>query len=110
MSDKTKKIYHALVEGAQAGLSDTALYQHAMAECHKATSKKIVKASLLALSDPDLKDPTILHTIYALAIKHRLDPSSMDDVEEVEATAKAQSTKGKHSTKKASKDHAPPSS
>lgn len=81
-----------------------------MAECHKATSKKIVKASLLALSDPELKDPTILHTIYALAIKHRLDPSSMDDVEEVETATKAPPTTGKHSTKKASKDQAPASS
>lgn len=52
MSDKTKKIHHALVDGAQAGRSDKALFQHVVEECPKATSKKIVKASLLALSDP----------------------------------------------------------
>lgn len=40
MSDKTKKIYHALVEGACAGLTDQTLYQHVVDECHKATSKK----------------------------------------------------------------------
>lgn len=89
MPDKTKKIYHALVEGAQAGLTDRALYQHVVGECHKATSKKIVKASLLALSDPDLKDSNILHAIYALAIKHRLDPMSNDDVEESETVVEA---------------------
>lgn len=100
MSDKTKKIYNALVVGAQAGLTDKALYQHVIEECHKATSKKIVKASLLALSDPDLKDSSILHAIYALAIKHRLDPSSMDDVEEPEATKEAPK-KDKRSSKKA---------
>ncbi|NKN37406.1 hypothetical protein HFC70_13695 [Agrobacterium sp. a22-2] len=100
MPDKTKKIYHALVEGAQAGLTDKALYQHVVEECHKATSKKIVKASLLALSDPDLNDSNILHTIYALAIKHRLDPSSMDDVDEPETVAIEAPKKGKRSTKK----------
>jgi hypothetical protein len=38
----------------------------------KATSPAIVKASLFALSDPDLSDPIVLHVIYALAIKHRV--------------------------------------
>lgn len=85
MSDKTRKIYHSLVEGATSGLSDKALFQHVVDECPKATSKKIVKASLLALSDPDLKEAAILHTIYALAIKHRLDPFTKDDIEDEDA-------------------------
>lgn len=59
-----------------------------------------MKASLLALSDPDLKDSNILHTIYALAIKHRLDPSSMDDVTEPEPVEKAPPKKVKRSTEK----------
>ena len=107
MTDKTKKIYHALLEGAQAGLTDKALYQHVVDECHKATSKKIVKASLLALSDPDLKDSNILHTIYALAIKHRLDPSSMDDVDDEKSdvtTTSTTRTKAKLVPKKARSD------
>ena len=82
MSDKIKKIYHALIEGAEAGLSDNALFRHVVEECPKASSKKIVKASLLALSDPDLKDANILQVVYALAIKHRLDPATKEDIEE----------------------------
>lgn len=76
-----KKIYHALVDGATAGLSDTALYDFVQKECGKTGSKKIVRASLLALSDPDLRDGNILNTIYALAIKHRLDAVAPDEQE-----------------------------
>jgi hypothetical protein len=79
MSDKLKKIYDALVEGAEQGLAGTPLYKHVVEECPKATSKKIVKASLLALTDKGLKDEHILRVIYDLAIKHRLDPATDDD-------------------------------
>jgi hypothetical protein len=82
MSDKIKKIYHALVEGAENGLTDKALFKYVVDECPKATSKKIVKASLLALSDDELKDAQILKVIYDLAIKHRLDAATADDAEE----------------------------
>ncbi len=77
-----KKIYHALVDGATAGLSDKALYEFVQKECGKTSSKKIVRASLLALSDPDLRDGNVLNTIYALAIKHRLDQVTPEDSEE----------------------------
>lgn len=100
MPDKTKKIYHALVEGAQSGLTDTGLYAHVVNGCHKATSKKIVKASLLALTDPDLKDAPTLHAIYALAIKHRLDPVSADDQDEAEVEEAPTIKKQKSSNKK----------
>lgn len=74
MSDKKrKKVYDALIEGASQGLSDTALYDFVLEKCPKTTSKRIVRASLLALSDPDVKDARVLHVVYALAIKHRLD-------------------------------------
>jgi hypothetical protein len=43
---------------------------------------------------------TILHTIYALAIKHRLDPSSMDDVAEGEVVTLAPSIKTKGTAKR----------
>jgi len=68
---KQKKIYEALVEGATEGKSDIELYNYVAEKCPKVTGKKIVRASLLALSDPDLRDTNILQVIYALAIKHR---------------------------------------
>ena len=72
MSDKKqKKIYEALVEGATEGKTDADLYNYVVEKCPKATGKKIVRASLLALSDPTLRDTNILQVIYALAIKHR---------------------------------------
>lgn len=79
-----KKIYEALLEGARNGLKDQSLYAHVTENCDKASSKKIVRASLLALSDPDLKDAVVLEAIYALAIKHRLDPVSANDEHEDE--------------------------
>lgn len=36
------------------------------------SSKKIVRAALFALTDPDFTDRHVLGTIYALAIKHRM--------------------------------------
>ncbi|MFT2215323.1 hypothetical protein ACLJYM_26330 [Rhizobium giardinii] len=46
----------------------------------KTSSKKLVRASLLDLTDPDLKDRKILTTIYALTIKHRLDEVRADEI------------------------------
>lgn len=74
-----KKIYEALLDGVSIGIDDGALYRHVMEQCPKATSKKIVRASLLALTDPDVNDANVLQVIYALAIKHRLDPVVDDD-------------------------------
>ena len=68
---KEKKIYEALVDGATDGKTDIDLYNYVVEKCPKATGKKIVRASLLALTDPTLRDPNILQVIYALAIKHR---------------------------------------
>ena len=83
MSGKIDRIYEALITGAEQGLVDEALYRHVLTECPKASSKKIVKASLLALSDPDVKDAQILQVVYALAIRHRLDPVTENDFEPV---------------------------
>ena len=79
MSGKVQKIYKALVDGAQAGRVDDALFDHVLEQCPKATSKKIVKASLFALSDPHLTDGNALNVIYALAIKQRLNPVTKND-------------------------------
>lgn len=83
MADKIKRIYQALIDGAAAGMSDGDLFKHVKTQCPKASSRKIVKASLLALSDDDVKDARVLEVIYALAIKHRLDPMTKDDIEDV---------------------------
>ncbi|MBX4924545.1 hypothetical protein [Rhizobium binae] len=77
-----KRVYEALVDGAMEGLTDQALYDFVKARCPKATSKKIVRASLLALTDPHLKDRNILDVIYALAIKHRLDDGEDEEADE----------------------------
>jgi hypothetical protein len=84
VSGKINRIYEALIEGAETGLSGDELFKHVTSHCPNASSKKIVKASLLALSDPDLKDANILQVVYALAIKHRLDPVSKGDLEDTE--------------------------
>ena len=101
MSDKLKKIYEALVDGAEDGLEGAALFKHVVDECPKATSKKIVKASLLALSDKDLKDEKVLRAIYDLAIRHRLDPVAADDHDEEEAPKATRAPELKGRKKKA---------
>lgn len=85
MADKIKRIYQALIDGAAAGMSNGDLFKHVKTQCPKASSKKIVKASLLALSDADVKDAHVLEVIYALAIKHRLDPMTKGDIEDESA-------------------------
>jgi hypothetical protein len=95
MTEKTRqKIYEALVDGAYEGLTDKALYDYVVGHCPKANSKRIVRASLLALSDPAITDPVVLQVIYALAIKHRVasmhqtlsdDAEADDDTEETPA-------------------------
>lgn len=84
MSEKRKKIYHALVEGATEGKSDKGLYAFVVERCPKASSKKIVRAALLALTDPDVTDRNVLNTIYALAIKHRMDEIGQGDLDDDE--------------------------
>lgn len=79
-----KRVYEALVDGAMDGLVGDALYDFVRKRCPKASSKKIVRASLLALSDPHLKDRNILDVIYALAIKHRLDDTTIEDEQDEE--------------------------
>jgi hypothetical protein len=80
---KIRKVYDTLIEGAYLGLSDTELHDYVYEHCPKATSKRLMRASLLALSDPQVQDRNVLNVIYALAIKHRLDggPDSEGDDE-----------------------------
>lgn len=80
---KIRKVYDTLLEGAFLGLSDKELHDYVFEHCPKASSKRLVRASLLALSDPQVQDRNVLNVIYALAIKHRLDggPDSDEDDE-----------------------------
>lgn len=79
---KIRKIYDALVEGAYQGLSDVELHDYVFEHCPKASSKRLVRAALLALSDPEIKDRNVLNVIYALAIKHRLDGGPDSDADD----------------------------
>ena len=85
MSDKKrKKVYEALIEGATSGLADKDLFAFVIEKCPHTSSKRMVRASLMALSDPDVKDPKVLHAVYALAIKHRLDGGLEESPDEIE--------------------------
>ncbi|WEZ83897.1 hypothetical protein P6U16_03850 [Rhizobium sp. 32-5/1] len=79
MGDKKKRVYAALFDGAYEGLSDKALFDFVKRRVPKVTSRNIVRASLLALGDSEAKDVNVLQTIYALAIKHRLEPGVHDE-------------------------------
>jgi len=72
MGETRDKIYVALVKGAAEGLRGNALYDNIVAKVPKADNRRIVRASLLALSDPELADRSTLTAIYELAIERRL--------------------------------------
>lgn len=68
-----RKIYEVLVDGASTGLGDAPLFAYVQERCPQVNNRKLVRAALLALTDPHLADRNILQTIYALAIKKRLE-------------------------------------
>jgi hypothetical protein len=70
MDKKLNRVYEALFEGAD-GLARRELCENIIAKAPKTSSKRIVKASLLALTDPDSQDQGALERIYD-AIQHRL--------------------------------------
>ena len=76
MGEKRQKIYVALVDGATEGYCGSKLYDFLQNRCPNTSGKKIVRAALLALTDPQVKDRNVLDVIYALAIKHRMDEVS----------------------------------
>ena len=62
------------------------MYQYIIDNAPKTSAKRVVKASLLALSDPAIRDRDVLEAVYALAISYRLsslgvedDPEKVDD-------------------------------
>jgi hypothetical protein len=81
MGKKLNKVYEALVNGAADGLTGEALYSCVTEHCPKTSSKRIVKASLFALSDPAVKDRRVLEAIYDLAITYRLSSLGVEEDE-----------------------------
>lgn len=79
MGKKLNRVYEVLLYGAASGMTDEKLYQHVMSECPKTSSKRIVRASLLALTDPAVKKREVLEAVYALAIKYRLVSLGIED-------------------------------
>jgi hypothetical protein len=71
-------------EGACDGISDDALYSHVLSKHPKTSSKRIVKAALFALSDPEVKDLAVLERIYGLAIRYRLVSLGVEDLSDDE--------------------------
>ncbi len=79
MGKKLNRVYEVLLDGAASGLTNEKLYQHVVRECPKTSSKRIVRASLLALTDPSVTKREVLEAIYALAIKYRLIALGIED-------------------------------
>ncbi|MGO4138476.1 hypothetical protein ACEQ6A_28535 [Rhizobium brockwellii] len=91
MGKKLDRVYHALIDGATEGLAGDVLYERVVEKCPKTSSKRVVKAALLALSDPELKDRNILNTIYALAIEYRLRSLGVDEEDDDDDSSAAPS-------------------
>jgi hypothetical protein len=69
-----KKIERAILDGVTDGLTGQKLFDHVASAAPDASPKKISRVAFRLLTDPDLADRTILNTIYALALEHRLGP------------------------------------
>jgi hypothetical protein len=72
MGKKREKLYAVALDGIQKGLKKQALNEHIFNQCSDASSKRIVKASLLAFADANVLDKKILQQMSDLAIQHRL--------------------------------------
>ncbi len=79
MGKKLNRVYDALVTGAVDGLTSHDLYDFINEQCRKASAKRIAKASLFAMSDPDIRERGVLEAIYALAIDNRLSSLGVED-------------------------------
>jgi len=71
MGDR-KKIERAILEGVTDGLSGKKLLEHVTKVAPNASPKKVSKVAFHLLTDTSLTDRTILNTVYALALEHRL--------------------------------------
>ncbi len=79
MGKKLNRVYNALIEGAADGRTGTDLHDFVTDKCPKTSSRRIVKASLMALTDADVRERYVLEAIYDLAIKYRLSSLGVED-------------------------------
>lgn len=79
MGKKLNRVYNALIEGAADGRAGAGLHDFVTEKCPKTSSKRLVKASLMALTDPDVRERYVLEAIYDLAIKYRLSSLGIED-------------------------------
>lgn len=79
MGKKLNRVYNALIEGAADGRTGAGLHDFVTEKCPKTSSKRLVKASLMALTDPDVRERYVLEAIYDLAIKYRLSSLGIED-------------------------------
>lgn len=86
MGETKKKIYEALVAGAERGLHSAPLYAYVANKVPKSNNKRIIRAAAKALRDPQMTDPTSLKAICSLAVERRL----------IDLGGSAENAKGKH--------------
>ncbi|WP_448955055.1 hypothetical protein [Labrys neptuniae] len=86
MGETKKKIYEALVAGAEGGLHSAPLYAYVANKVPKSNNKRIIRAAIQALRDPQMTDPTSLKAICSLAVERRL----------IDLGSSAENAKGKH--------------
>ncbi|MEB2846761.1 hypothetical protein [Endobacterium cereale] len=79
MDKKLNRVYKALIKGAADGRAGTDLHDFVTDKCLKTSSKRIVKASLMALTDPDVRKRYVLEAIFDLAIKYRLSSLGVEE-------------------------------
>lgn len=71
MGKKLTAVYEVLVEGLTGGLKDHELYDFVSRRCQGSSSKRVCRASVLAMSDPRVTDRAALERVYSIAVDHR---------------------------------------
>ncbi|MGJ4859708.1 hypothetical protein ACN6KF_005743 [Labrys sp. La1] len=72
MGETKKRIYEALITGAAKGLHSAPLYAYVANKVPRSDNKRVIRAALQSLRDPELTDPASLRAICSLAVERRL--------------------------------------
>lgn len=72
MGQKRENLYSVIKLGLQNELNDEDLYQEMKRSTEKLTDRRIVRASVLGFSDPDLNTPQTIERLTSLIVKYRL--------------------------------------
>lgn len=72
MGQKRENLYSIIKLGLQNGLNDEDLYQEMKRGTEKLTDRRIVRASLLGFSDPDLNTLQTIERLTSLIVQYRL--------------------------------------